>query len=203
MGASRDDPVEGIVGDLATKANERLGGALGQDGAALGLAESPYNVYATKDGWIAIICVTEGHWQSLTEAMERPDLRDDPRLETLGSRVAHMQFVDETVEAWTRRHEKEALFNLLLSHRIPSAPVRDLSEVMEDPHLHARGGLRHIDHPLLGDIVVPTGAMRYGDAEPPPIEPSKALGADNDAIYGDWLGLPPDQLAELRREQVI
>jgi hypothetical protein len=35
MGASRDDPVEGIVGDLATKANERLGGALGQDGAAL------------------------------------------------------------------------------------------------------------------------------------------------------------------------
>ena len=168
-----------------------------------GLAESPYNVYATKDGWIAIICVTEAHWQALIEAMARPDLRDDPRLETLKDRVAHMDFVDATVEAWTRKHDKEPLFALLLSHRIPCAPVRGLNEVMEDPHLHARGALRHIDHPLLGDIVAPTGAMRYGDAEPPPIEPSKALGADNDAVYGDWLGRGPDEIAAMRRDGVI
>ncbi|MET0607065.1 MAG: CoA transferase [Beijerinckiaceae bacterium] len=168
-----------------------------------GLAESPYNVYATNDGWIAIICVTEAHWQALTEAMARPDLREDPRLKTLKDRVAHMQLVDETVEAWTRHQNKETLFKLLLSHRIPCAPVRELTEVMDDPHLHARGGLRHIDHPLLGDIVVPTGAMRYGGGEPPPIEPSKALGADNDTVYGDWLGLPMDEIAAMRRERVI
>ena len=81
--------------------------------------------------------------------------------------------------------------------------MRGLNEVMEDPHRHARGALRHIDHPLLADIVAPTGAMRYGDAEPPPIEPSKALGADNDAVYGDWLGRGPDEIAAMRRDGVI
>jgi len=47
-----------------------------------GLAESPYNVYSTSDGYIAIICVGEQHWKNLLDAMQRPDLRDDPRFQT-------------------------------------------------------------------------------------------------------------------------
>src|SRR3954464_5578775 len=75
-----------------------------------GLAESPYNVYSTSDGYIAIICVTDGHWKSLTQAMARPDLMDDPRLGSLKDRVAHMDLVDDTVSGWTRGYTKEALF---------------------------------------------------------------------------------------------
>jgi crotonobetainyl-CoA:carnitine CoA-transferase CaiB-like acyl-CoA transferase len=73
---------------------------------------------------------------------------------------------------------------------------------MGDPHLHARGALRRIDHPALGDIVVPTGAMRFAD-DPAPIAPSKALGADNTAIYADWLGLGAAQVEALAAEGAI
>ena len=55
-----------------------------------GLAEAPYNVYPTSDGWIAIICVGEVHWRSMTKAMGRPELADDPRFTSLKERVAHM-----------------------------------------------------------------------------------------------------------------
>ena len=47
-----------------------------------GLAESPYNVYPTSDGYIAIICVGEQHWKNLLDAMGRKDLHDDPRFQT-------------------------------------------------------------------------------------------------------------------------
>ena len=43
-----------------------------------GMRESPYNVYATADGWIAILCISEPQWRGLCELIDRLDLRDDP-----------------------------------------------------------------------------------------------------------------------------
>jgi crotonobetainyl-CoA:carnitine CoA-transferase CaiB-like acyl-CoA transferase len=168
-----------------------------------GLAESPYNVYPTKDGYIAIICVSEQHWRSLTEAMQRPDLRDDPRFTTLKSRVAHMAVVDELVGEFTARFEKQPLFELLMAHRVPCAPVRDLDEVVNDPHLHERGALQWQEHPELGRIPVQASPLRFAGTALMPIVPSRKLGADNDAIYGDWLGLSNDERASLAKEGVI
>jgi CoA:oxalate CoA-transferase len=168
-----------------------------------GLAESPYNVYPTADGWLALICVTDAHWQALTQAMERPDLQQDARFGTLKERVAHMELVDEFVSDWTRGFSKEDLFALLMKHRIPCAPVRDLGEMMNDPHLHARRSLQRIEHPLLGEVVLPTGAMRFGGAEPPELKPSKALGADNEDVYCGWLGHSQAEYELLRSEGVI
>ena len=47
-----------------------------------GMAVAPYNVYAARDGHVAIICIRERHWASLLTAMGREDLADDPRLWT-------------------------------------------------------------------------------------------------------------------------
>lgn len=168
-----------------------------------GLAESPYNVYPTRDGYIAIICVGEQHWKSLTEAMQRPDLRDDPRFTTLKARVERMSTVDEIVGEFTARFEKQPLFELLMKHRVPCAPVRDLDEVVNDPHLHARGALQWQEHPELGRIPVQASPLRFTGSTPLPILPSRTLGADNDAVYGDWLGLSQAERTSLANEGVI
>ena len=168
-----------------------------------GLAESPYNVYPTSDGHIAIICVGETHWLSLLEAMGRGDLRDDPRFRDLRSRVEHMDEVDELVSAFTARHPKQPLSDLLTRHRVPCAPVRDLDEVVNDAHMHARRALERVDHPLYGRVCLPNSALRFEGAEPMPIEPSGVLGRDNRAVYGDWLGLSESQIAQLETEEVI
>ncbi|MFN0303879.1 MAG: CaiB/BaiF CoA transferase family protein, partial [Burkholderiales bacterium] len=168
-----------------------------------GLAEAPYNVYQTKDGYIAIICVGEQHWKSLIEAMERPDLRDDPRFANLKKRVEHMAAVDELVSSFTARFDKQPLFDLLMKHRVPCAPVRDLDEVVNDPHLHARGALLWQEHPDLGRIPVQSSPLRFAGTDQMPITPSRKLGADNNAIYGDWLGLSANDIAQLTSEGVI
>ncbi len=168
-----------------------------------GLAESPYNVYPTKDGYIAIICVGEQHWKSLTDAMQRPDLRDDSRFTTLKSRVANMVTVDAIVGEFTARFDKQPLFELLTKHRVPCAPVRDLDEVINDPHLHERGALQWQEHPQLGRIPVQASPLRFTGSDPLPITPSRVLGADNDAIYGDWLGLSQAERDGLVKEGVI
>jgi crotonobetainyl-CoA:carnitine CoA-transferase CaiB-like acyl-CoA transferase len=168
-----------------------------------GLAIAPYNVYAAKDGYIAIITVVEAHWTNLLEAMGRQDLIGDPRFASNPKRVEHMQEVDALIEAWTRTLPRHELFAITRRHRVPSAPVRDLSEVANDQHMHARGMLEQIDHPDLGNIVVPGSPLRFHGADRVPTTPSPRIGQHNDEVYGKWLGLTPAEIDALRRDSVI
>ena len=81
--------------------------------------------------------------------------------------------------------------------RVPCAPVRELEEVVNDPHMHARGALQHVDHPDLGDVVLTAGPLRYGDSTPREIVPSRGIGADNTSVYHDLLGLSEAEIAAL------
>lgn len=168
-----------------------------------GMAESPYNVYPTRDGHIALICVSEAHWDSLVGAMGRPELKGDPRFSSLMARVARMDEVDTLVGDWTVQFDKQPLFELLMRHRVPCAPVRDLAEVVHDPHLHARGALVDVEHPVLGPVVLPTGPLRYQDAPPRPLRPSQELGADSASVLESLLGLDAAAVAALRQEGAV
>jgi CoA:oxalate CoA-transferase len=167
-----------------------------------GLAESPYNVYPTKDGHLALICVTDAHWRALTGVMNRPDLAEREDLATRVQRVARMDEVDEIVEAWTAAFGKEELAALLRAAKVPCAPVREIGEVVVDPHLHQRGMLQEIDHPEYGRLTVPHSPLQVGSYRAE-LRPSPGLGQDNEAVYGEWLGLTPDEIRGLADRGVI
>lgn len=168
-----------------------------------GLAIAPYNVYAAADGHIAIITVKEEHWGGVLDAIERPDLKSDPRFATNALRVQHMAEVDRLVEDWSKTRTKQEAFTTLRRHRVPCAPVRDLKEVMHDPHMHQRGMLETIDHPELGRIIVPTSPLRYHGADKVTTTPSPYVGEHNAKVYGDWLGLSEAEIADLKATGAI
>jgi crotonobetainyl-CoA:carnitine CoA-transferase CaiB-like acyl-CoA transferase len=168
-----------------------------------GMAESPYNVYSAADGFIAVLCVGETHWQSLLQALGRTDLSDDPRFSTLMERVNRMDEVDEIVQGFTRSKTRDELADVFRRFRVPFAPVRNLTEVTSDPEFHASGFLNRIDHPEYGDVVVPRSPMRYEDAVLPDIVPSGRLGCDNDQVLTDLLGLDQSSIDQLREDGVI
>ncbi len=135
--------------------------------------------------------------------MGRDDLADDARFASLKDRVAHVDEIDRVVGGWTQGFAKQALFELLQRHRVPCAPVRELREVVKDPHMHERGALQWQDHPELGRIVVQHSAMRFGGSTPRWLEPSHALGADADHVLAEHAGRDPAAIAALRRDKVI
>jgi formyl-CoA transferase len=87
--------------------------------------------------------------------------------------------------------------------KVPCAPVRTLAEVMVDENMHARGSLQWVDHPEMGRIVLQNSPLIFEGLPRHPIEPSRPLGACNDTVFGDWLGLSAEELARLRGEGVI
>ena len=167
-----------------------------------GLSLCPYNVYPATDGFIAIVCNSDRHWRTLARAIGRPELGDDPRMATNRARVTHMEQVDDLVGAFTRMHPREALARMLQECRVPSAPVRNLPEVMDDPVLKARGALVEVEHPVHGPLTLPRSPLRFADTPPVEYRPSPGLAADNLRIYGE-LGLSEDEVGRLSEEGVI
>jgi CoA:oxalate CoA-transferase len=114
-----------------------------------------------------------------------------------------MDETDALVAAWTRTLGKMDVFAVTKEYRIPCAPVRNPVEVMNDPHMHGRGMLERIDHPELGEIVVPSTPLRLHGVPKVAAGPSPTIGQHNDQIYGDWLGLSPAEIAKLKASGVI
>jgi CoA:oxalate CoA-transferase len=168
-----------------------------------GMAESPYNVYAASDGFIAVLCVGETHWQSLLQALGRYDLKDDPRFSTLKERVERMEEVDSIVQGFTSTRTRDELADIFRRFRVPFAPVRGLTEVTSDPQLHESGFLNRMNHPEYGDVVVSRSPMRYEDAPMQDLVPSGRLGCDNDEVLAERLGLDQTSIDQLRSDGVI
>jgi CoA:oxalate CoA-transferase len=168
-----------------------------------GLGVAPYNVYKTLDGYVVLNAPGDHHFRSILDVLGRPDLKDDPRFVSRTSRVQNFEAVDELIESWTRGQRRDDVAQLMLAEKIPCAPVRELSEVMVDENMHARGSLKWVDHPELGRVVLMNSPLVFEGTPRREIEPNRPLGSANDAVYGDWLGHSPAELAELRAEGVI
>lgn len=168
-----------------------------------GLGMAPYNAYAARDGHVTIMCVTPGHWTALLEAMQRPDLAADPRFATHETRSAIMEEVDGLVEAWTRRHSRAELQDLAQRHHFPCAPVRSLAEVVDDPHLHQRGMLQRVDHPVLGPVVLHHSPLRFEGVAPLPLEREPALGEHTAEVLAEHLGVDAAEFERLRAAGIV
>lgn len=168
-----------------------------------GLGISPYNAYPTNDGYVVLNAPGDHHFRSILDVMGRADLKNDARFVTRTTRVANFAAVDELIEGWTKTLSRNEVARRMLAAAVPCAPVRDLAEVMQDENMHARGSLQTINHPELGQVVLPHSPLVYEGTERRPLEPSQPLGAGNDAVFGGWLGHTAEELAAYRAEGVI
>lgn len=169
-----------------------------------GLAKCPYNGYETEDGYIAILCASDDHWETLTEVIGREDLRTDADLETNVKRLEHIETIDEAIEEWTSQHRRREIEQILTDAGVPCGAVQTVEEVIQDPHLEKREMVNEIEHPAFGDdIRVPGTPVRLSNSKLPDITPSPSKGEDNYTVYQDRLGLSHDEIRDLEEDGVI
>lgn len=166
-----------------------------------GLAVVPYNAYLASDGWIAVLCPTQAHWERLRGLMADLDA-EDSRFDTMELRCQYVDEVDAIISRWTASRTKEDIAELLAKARIPNAPVLGLREVMDDPHVIERGVLRRMKDDG-GEWLTLGSPLFLSDS--PLVEPARArsLGADTDDILRDELEMTEEQITDLRSCRVI
>lgn len=92
------------------------------------------------------------------------------------------------VAEWVASNGLETVLSAFRQARIGIAPVNDLAAVLADEHVAARGAIRQLDDPELGTVRLPDPAPRLSSTPAEVHWLPKAVGADNDAVFGEWLG---------------
>ena len=162
----------------------------------------PFDTFEASDGWVAIVAATDAHWLNLAAAMNRPDLRDDLELHHLKGRIARIDEITDAVAQWAAARTRAEITAICSAHHVASAPLRDVQEVLADPHLHARGFLT--DHVTdAGTVALMNSPLCFEGAARRKLSPPPSLGQDTDAVLTEWLGLDQSTLQSLHAEGAI
>ena len=106
--------------------------------------------------------------------MQRPDLHANEALRGLKACIAQIDEVTAKIAAWASQRTGDEVTALCQNHHMPCARLRDVLEVLEDPHLHARGFLMH--RPTApGSVVLLNSPIRYRDSTLRPLTPTPSL----------------------------
>ena len=123
----------------------------GPMGSAHPLA-APYQALSTSDGWINVGASNEGTWLRLTEALGRPDLREDIRFKTNQARMGHLQELVDTLAPSFAKLTTDEWLERLQQAGVPVGPVASVGEMLEHPHSLARDMVIEVDHARLGSV---------------------------------------------------
>lgn len=169
---------------------------------------SPSQAYPCKGGGPNDYCfiyssrATNRHWERLLEFMGRDDLKGDPRYATPESRYENRNSVDELISAWTIHHDKREVMKMLGEAGVAAGAIFDTRDLSDDPHLRKRGAFVTVQHPVRGDFTMPGFPVKMSDSHVP-VTCAPMLGAHNEEVYGEVLGLSKDEVAAMRANKVI
>jgi len=142
------------------------------------------------------------HWRRLLAVIGREDLIGDARYDSPAARAERKQEVDAMVTAWTIQRTKHEAMDIIGAAGIPAGAVLDTMELHSDPTFEERGIMQTIDVPNRGPYKMVAWPVRFG-GRPPAVKPAPLLGANNDDVLDEWLGLNKDQISGLRTANII
>ena len=165
----------------------------------------PLDNYLTADGrYVCIVAGSDANFARLCAAMDRADLVDDPRWTTLaqaGRTVRRDQRASS--RPWAAARTADEIEAQCIEHGVPVGTIYDAADIIADPHMAARGDLVTVDDPVAGPLPAagPLPPARRGQPVAPC--PAPALGQHNHEVWGDLVGLSPDEIDSLASGGVI
>ena len=159
---------------------------------------APYQAYRTADGFLNVGCGNQKLWEELCQAIDREELLEDSRFETNGSRVEHMDELEEELTAVFEQRPTEEWVELLAEKEgLPVGPVMDVEDALYNEQAQARGDVVELEHPAVGEIPVIEHPLNFEQIESGFTTAAPMLGEDTIDVLSD-AGYSAEEIARLR-----
>src|SRR2546425_7577602 len=145
---------------------------------------APYEPLRAKDGLIIVAVANPRLWARFCDAVERPDLREDPRFKTNTERVAHRAALKQTLEETFQRFTVDELGRRLQAQNVPFGRVRSMREAIAHPQVAARHILLEQHRDDVGGIETLAPVPRLSRTPAEVVLPPPGLGEHTDEILG-------------------
>jgi crotonobetainyl-CoA:carnitine CoA-transferase CaiB-like acyl-CoA transferase len=196
------EPLARLI-ETSTLTFDQLGEIPGRVGNRLP-ASAPRNAYRTADDrWLALSSASPSIAQRVFRAIGRPELAEDPDYVDPVRRQARAIEVDQLVEKWVAERTLDEAMAIFEAAEVTAAPIYDAAQLLGDEHLRARGTFLRVDDPDLGPMTVQAPVAQLSDTPGRVAHLGRDLGADNETVFGDLLGIDPERLRELQGKGVL
>jgi len=195
------EPLLGILGPGPT-VYDQLGIVAGRHGNR-SPNNAPRNAYVTRDGrWVAISASATSIAARVMRLVGRADLVEKPWFASAGERSRRAEVLDGAVQKWIAARDLEDVLTAFEDAGAACAPIYDVEQLVNDPHVLARDTITTVDDEDLGPLKMQNLIFRLGDTPGAIRWPGRRLGQDNEAVYAS-LGVDEERLAELRAKGVV
>jgi len=161
---------------------------------------TPCGAQKTKDGWIFLMCNKEKFWPILCDMIGHPEWGTDERYATFKERLEHRAEITEILDgALSARTTAEWLD--LFAGKVPSAPILDIKQALENPFVTDNGKIQELTHQS-GETFRLVDSPISCPGDPTPARPAPELGEHTEQLLRD-LGIATGDVERLRAEGIV
>lgn len=166
---------------------------------------APHGCYPCRgeDKWMAIAVASDKQWEALRRVFGDPAWAKEEKFSTAHNRWKNRDELDRQIGGWTTGHDPYEAMQLLQEAGVPAGPVVRASDLYADPHLEARGFFKEITHRETGTHRYPGMCFNYSKTPARVRIAPNCLGEHNAHVYGKLLGMPHEEIEQLKEEKYI
>lgn len=196
------EPLLTILGPQAT-VYDQLGQVQPRTGNR-SVNNAPRNTYLTRDHrWVAVSTSAQSVAERVMRLVGHPEVISEPWFAAGRTRAQHADELDEYVGGWIAAHDLAEVTSAFEEAQAAVAPIYDIRDVLADPQFQALQTITTIDDDELGPVKMQNVLFRLSQTPGSIRWAGRPLGADNDEIYGNLLGLDGAARDRLRADGVI
>jgi crotonobetainyl-CoA:carnitine CoA-transferase CaiB-like acyl-CoA transferase len=157
--------------------------------------------FETRDGLIYIVAGTDHMWKNLCNALNLPEVGNDPQYATRQQRAERRVKISEIINNETRKYTSQELETKLLAADVACGTVRNVGEIVQESHVQARGILEEADYPTIGKIVAVKTPLFFSGKSPLFRRRAPMLGENTKEVLKE-LGYSDQEIQDLIKKGV-
>lgn len=164
----------------------------------------PTSTYPTKDEKFIIIGGNgDSIFRRLMTKIGRSDLAAHAEMQDNAGRVRHEAEIDRAITAWTLEKTFAEAYQAMIEADVPCGPVYSIADIVNDEQYVAREIFETVEI-APGDTVKIPAVLPKLTATPGGTDwIGPQLGAHNEEIYREFLGMSEDEFEELKSKGII
>lgn len=164
---------------------------------------APADTFKTRDGWVLVQSVGGPLFKRWADLMGESHWLEDPRFKDDISRGDNGELISARLASWCAERTSAEVLTAMEAARLPAGPVMSPQQVLDDPHIAAKGLFQATDYPGLDKpaplMKTPVELSRTpGDIRQRP----PTLGEHTEQIMEE-LGYSRAEIKELRAKRII
>ncbi|PSM37598.1 CoA transferase [Streptomyces dioscori] len=165
----------------------------------------PYELYPCKDGFVFFGGYTDKFWRLSCQLFGRPELADDPEIDTMAKRFTpevYERRVRPLLHRWFEDRTKTELEEIV-GDAVPLSAIKDIAEVVADPQIAARDMVVDVEYPDFGELRMFGSPVKLTDTPTQPRGLAPKVGEHSDTILRALADLDENTITRLREEGAI